>query len=123
MKNISKFQLYTNGNPLDIQFKFWWNRNGNLFGIQLEFNRNFNWYNNGNPLDIQLKFQWNKNGNPFAIQLKFNRNFNEIPVGLIENLVEISIKYKWKSIGNQVAILINYQMKSIGNPVKIHLEI
>jgi hypothetical protein len=74
-------------------------------------------------LDIQLKFQWNKNGNQFAIQLKFNRNFNEIPVGLIENPVEISIKYKWKSIGNQVTILINYQMTSIGSPVKIHLEI
>ena len=84
-----------------------WNFNDIQMGIHWISSWNFNEI----KMEINLQFSWN------------SMNFNEIPVGLIENPVEISIKYKWKSIGNQVTILINYQMTSIGSPVKIHLEI
>jgi hypothetical protein len=42
---------------------------------------------------------------------------------LIQNPVEISMKYQWKSSGNQVVISMKCQWKYIGNPVKTHLEI
>ena len=80
-------------NPVEIQWKFQWNINGNPFYSSWNFNEK--------PVLISKKHQWNSIGHP----------------------VEISTKYQWKSIWNWVSNSMKYWWKSIGNPVKIHLEI
>ena len=86
------FQLYTNGNQLEIQL---W-QNGNFNEILIVMNLTFQWKtvgnfieNEGNYLKIQSKFQWNTIGNarksdwkPLQIQLNS------------------WIKYQWKAIQN-----------------------
>ena len=76
-----------------------------------------------NPVEIQKKFLW--------IYFKSSWNFNEIPAYIIkkhqwksignfnEKQLDISMIYQWKSMGYSVEMSMKYKCKSIGNPVGI----